>query len=483
MAAYSKDDYFLGSDLSDFEDELDELEPLEDSENECEDDNLCICGNVGTQKMIFCENPSCFVGWYHYECVGLTEHNIPTGAWFCGKGGRECASSIRNNSEETPTNSTTQTNLPTKSKEQPNNTTKTKGDKSGSPKKQKKGTKQKVLRPKSSFTKQMAVDKAVEIATAVLQGIPTKPIYRHQYPNAIEIRHICGLLLEKQNNVILTKFFKEIAGKLWDCLDEGRNKHFSTEEDNEVWRKFQLLKMHTIGVWQDLLMQITIQCNKIPANIVLQEFLLEFLKLLMLESNKVNDNDENIPSSLTLTRDEEEILRYTAGYVPHALLKRYLKLPNNTMAVAFATELAMWKVQEDIEECSFYKYTNSWIQRQNRGGLFIVNDKIFFLFREIEVEYQKNISAKTLANLKGLNINNILMGKFNQNRKVNRCWCEAVNGRLSDKLSFQLQQKVFMYWIKIRTKAFIKVTLDLQKKKNASVSRKGQKALRKNLTS
>ena len=41
----------------------------------------CVCENVATDKMVFCDNPDCPIEWFHSVCVGLISQ--PTGDWWC----------------------------------------------------------------------------------------------------------------------------------------------------------------------------------------------------------------------------------------------------------------------------------------------------------------------------------------------------------------------------------------------------------------
>ncbi|GBG68502.1 hypothetical protein CBR_g3046 [Chara braunii] len=44
----------------------------------------CFCNQVSYGEMIACDNPSCKIEWFHFECVGLTcSDNRPKGKWYC----------------------------------------------------------------------------------------------------------------------------------------------------------------------------------------------------------------------------------------------------------------------------------------------------------------------------------------------------------------------------------------------------------------
>ena len=85
----------------------------------------------------------------------------------------------------------------------------------------------------------------------------------------------------------------------------------------------------------------------------------------------------------TLSSDEENIIRYAAGYVPMKLMKKYEK-QSSSVAVEYVECLSSMAVNG--EESSLEDYTLEWTRKVNRGGLFEVNDETFRLFREIEIK-------------------------------------------------------------------------------------------------
>ena len=52
---------------------------------------------------------------------------------------------------------------------------------------------------------------------------------------------------------------------------------------------------------------------------------------------------------------------------------------------------------EDDTTCDdFLSYTKTWINRVDRGGLFPVNNTAYLLFKQLEIEIQKNYNYKKL---------------------------------------------------------------------------------------
>ncbi|CAG8460421.1 14101_t:CDS:2 [Acaulospora morrowiae] len=41
----------------------------------------CVCKRPEFGHMVQCDHPKCETGWYHWECVGLSQQ--PSGQWFC----------------------------------------------------------------------------------------------------------------------------------------------------------------------------------------------------------------------------------------------------------------------------------------------------------------------------------------------------------------------------------------------------------------
>ena len=85
-----------------------------------------------------------------------------------------------------------------------------------------------------------------------------------------------------------------------------------------------------------------------------------------------------------LTEDEENVIRYAAGYVALKLLKKYERtIPEfveclSTMAV-------------DGDDSSLLEYTSKWTRQVNRGGLYEVGDMCYALFREIELNTRQHL--------------------------------------------------------------------------------------------
>ena len=100
-----------------------------------------------------------------------------------------------------------------------------------------------------------------------------------------------------------------------------------------------------------------------------------FLEKLILVKNPVSH-----PSSVVkpLTADEHQVLRYVAGYVLVSIRKEYSK---NSALVEWINQ------QTDVDDSprgSFIEFTKIWIEKVNRGGLFLVSDCVYEMFHAME---------------------------------------------------------------------------------------------------
>ena len=155
------------------------------------------------------------------------------------------------------------------------------------------------------------------------------------------------------------------------------------KENCEHWKRFVL----------DCGLDINIEANNLLFPHLLDSMSQESLKFrnnLLTEECKVITYE-----SIKLSRDEEETLRFMAGYIPYSLLKKYEK-SSSASSKAIKNILKSWKKEEDMQEESFMHYTEKWINEINIGGLFQVNYEFFIFIRRVE-----NVARTILNNPDG----------------------------------------------------------------------------------
>lgn len=88
-----------------------------------------------------------------------------------------------------------------------------------------------------------------------------------------------------------------------------------------------------------------------------------------------------------LTADEENIIRYAAGYVAFKMVRKY----ESGSIPEYVECLSMMAVAGD--DSSLLDYTCKWTRQVNRGGLFEVSDMCYSLFREIELKTRQHLPS------------------------------------------------------------------------------------------
>ena len=103
----------------------------------------------------------------------------------------------------------------------------------------------------------------------------------------------------------------------------------------------------------------------------------------------IEPEDYNPVKSATLTKDEENILRYACGYVAMKLDQRFPKMTGDK-AAQFVECLS--NMQNEGSSSSLLDYTKEWVEKVNRGGLFDVSDEAYRLFVSIELAMRNKLT-------------------------------------------------------------------------------------------
>ena len=126
-------------------------------------------------------------------------------------------------------------------------------------------------------------------------------------------------------------------------------------------------------------------------------------EILHLE-NKNTPNGES-QGDIVLSEEEQQVMRYVAGYIIYSLISKYKKIcrTNSNQCVLAAMEfLCSLKSNGDsLIKCeSFLDYTRKWTELVNRGGLIEVNDNLFIFVRRTEICVQKILNLELLKIIK-----------------------------------------------------------------------------------
>lgn len=180
-----------------------------------------------------------------------------------------------------------------------------------------------------------------------------------------------------------------------------------------------------------------------------------------------------------MTNVEENILRYAAGYVPFALKRQCLKQEHNSDMKQKAECLNALEVENEDEECqSFHKYTKYWIEKENRGGLFTLNNQSYLFFRAVERHCRKHFNKSRLSSIATDNRLPVIKSVFKDNDALDY-WSNAT-ADYSASVSVPVRQMCVKLWVNIRGHAFASNWIE-QFKHAQKGEQSTKKALRKSL--
>ena len=197
-----------------------------------------------------------------------------------------------------------------------------------------------------------------------------------------------------------------------------------------------------------------------------------FSEVLLQHFVSASEDCQGLNTWASLSAEEETAIRYAGGYVALKLQKKFMK-QNGIKARHFVECLCHMAVEGD--ESSFLKYTQAWIDKVNRGGLFEINDATFLLFKGVEVQTQ-NLLPHHLQ--KRTSTKNELIALILEEENVQIMWSLLSLDIGDDNESQQLLQEIVEMWVTMRGFAMTSFWMEEYKRINREATKK-RKALRK----
>ena len=191
-----------------------------------------------------------------------------------------------------------------------------------------------------------------------------------------------------------------------------------------------------------------------------------FLEKLILVKNPVSH-----PSSVVkpLTADEHQVLRYVAGYVLVSIRKEYSK---NSALVEWINQ------QTDVDDSprgSFIEFTKIWIEKVNRGGLFLVSDCVYELFHAMEQVLRQFLSR--IPEKSHLDKEKAISAMIEDNKI--QFYFSVLSCDIDTETSQRVLEDMIRLWITTRGNSYASAIVEQYKPIKGALKRK--KALRKDL--
>ncbi len=271
---------------------------------------------------------------------------------------------------------------------------------------------------------------------------------------------------------------------MWDVVTSGdKNLLRSPAIITQTFHQFRVSD-RLLAEWDSLMQGLGITASEFHADIILQHLVEVVLERLIIRRNKEDlPVIENIIKASQIDKAGQQVVGYIAGFVPFTLLKHFNKQIKNTTAVKYVHILQNWSISGSYEkQYSFLEYAREWIQMQSRGKLYHPNPHVFLFFRGLENEARKHLNTTNLVDLRDCNVRDLLVKKMKTSFIIQKYWEKLIsNGDLNTTENVHLYIIVIQKYVDLRCRAFATVFNDLKKQADKSVSKKGEKSLRKTL--
>ena len=297
-------------------------------------------------------------------------------------------------------------------------------------------------------------------------------------PRAILARQAAKFILDAEKTIV-DSFCDKLATQiqtLVQAVKSSNYKSFGTTQER-LWKKFAVVRDSNLkAVWDELWLNLDDSTfHKDP--LLMQHCNTKVFEQIVKSNFSLPEAACN--NSSQLTDDEENGLRYAAGFVIRSVRKKIAKAHHPYKSGMLAV-LALLKEESDDSTGGgdYLSYTKTWIEKVNRGGLFLISDDTHLLFQAMEYATRSCLSLKpTIPHLnldKEKAIKTIL-----EDPDVEFHWSH-LTGSHEERVCTELIQRIIGQWLTIR--GFSSAAAFMEDYKHAQhVTLKAKKALRKEL--
>jgi hypothetical protein len=284
--------------------------------------------------------------------------------------------------------------------------------------------------------------------------VAIQPEYQGKSTNCRKIYNslisIKSILLSNQFNPIVNTFSSHLVDTLTSAVNHlscrGNDKNSITTRRLLMWKEFNSFVFSSAykESWISLLVSLGMQnVMHLPGIAIISQhvarIILETLIIKIASQDTAADDMES-----ELTSDEEQAVRFTAGYIVKSLKKKMSDIPQYMNILNSMHETPDYHDVDDDDEIDddFLSYTKEWISKVDRGGLHKVNDETFLLFHWMELTIRKFLQGCSI------DIDGAITEIMSSNN-VMACW-SLIASSLEDDDSDRLLCKIAEKWITVR---------------------------------
>ena len=191
----------------------------------------------------------------------------------------------------------------------------------------------------------------------------------------------------------------------------------------------------------------------------------------------VSERQPTIEGSMTFTFEEENAIRYIAGYIHQNISK---KIMSSSRTNKEEIQHALNDFLKEKEATSVQASTSStdWLEMLDRGKLTYVNNAAHNAFCCIELKIRSHLRISKVKCISE-GTRQKMMDDIINCEDVQLCW-SLISSDMSDEIGHELLMIAVEIWIKVRGFSFAKAYMELYKQQNKKSLQKS-KSLRKAL--
>lgn len=278
---------------------------------------------------------------------------------------------------------------------------------------------------------------------------------------------------ESSNSHALAVFTNSLVRLLESTLPTSGST-FSAKRE-KMWGAFHTIRCADKfrDTWEEFL-QESVGCKSSP---IFYQYVTDklFRKLITSEFHVEDSHGRSESSPTELSYEEDNALRYTAGYVCRAVRKKLQREKGSEELLLSLDELTE---QDALDEDDEDDDTKDWLRLSNRGGLLFVTDETFSLFHAMEQVIRRFLRVDRVKEL-SVGRREEIRRSIIEDEEVKTKW-SVVSHDMEEKVGSILLGKIVDLWITIRGFSFAGAFIELYKQRAKTTLQK-TKGLRKNL--
>ncbi len=273
-------------------------------------------------------------------------------------------------------------------------------------------------------------------------------------------------------NLEYVHHFESFGAELFASLESCLEVHTMASRREKMWKVFHEQSITKLPqMWKSFLQTVDIELDPMVSQTANHKMYEEMIKAKFGVVSRKS-------SLATLSKDEECVVRYAAGYIPFVLLKKY---HNSHSMVSASIVECLSSMAVNGDESNFLEYTRDWLVKINRGGLFEVNDVAYCLFKEIEIDFQGKLKDRLIQSESSPDASKEdLIGSVASNDDVQFYWSMVSIDIDDEVVSRDLLLEIITYWLTIRGFSVAREWMEMYKRGTVKTTKKS-KPLRKSL--